>query len=114
MPILNIRTNQDIDAERCRELLHKATDMLSTMLGKPKSAIMVDITPNAHLMLADSTAPSAYLELKLFAFPDEGVAEYVKALTAFVEAELGASPEFQFQQFITMSPSMFGWNGGTC
>ena len=59
MPILNIRTNQDIDDDRCRELLHKATDMLSKMLDKPKSAIMVDITPNAHLMLADRTAPSA-------------------------------------------------------
>jgi phenylpyruvate tautomerase PptA (4-oxalocrotonate tautomerase family) len=114
MPVLKIDTNQDITSQRCKELLHNATELLSTMLDKPKGSIMVSITPNASLMLAGSTEPSAYIELKLFAFPDEGVGEFVKTLTEFVKTEMGVAPDFQFHWFVKMEPSMFGWNGKTC
>lgn len=114
MPILTIDTNLSIDAERCQVFLHKATDLIATMLDKPKGSIMVNITSNARLMLGGSTKPSAYLELKLFTFPDEGVGEFIKTLTEFVQTEMGVAPDLQFHRFVEMEPSMFGWNGGTC
>lgn len=114
MPILTLDTNQSITSERCKELLHEATDLLSNMLNKPKSSIMVIINPNAHLMFDDSSQPAAYLQLKLFAFPKEKAAGFVKTLTEFVQTELGVSPDRQYHRLIDMQPSMFGWNGSTC
>lgn len=114
MPILSIDTNQSITTENCRELLHKATDLLATMLDKPKEAIMVKIKPDSHLMLAGGDKPAAYVELKLFSFPEEGVGQFINTLTTFVETEMGVAPDYQFQWFVQMEPSMFGWNGKQC
>ena len=114
MPIFTLDTNQSIESEHCTALLHKATDLLSNMLDKPKSSIMVLINPNAHLMIDDSTEPTAYIQLKLFAFPQEQAAEFVKTVTEFVQTELGVAPDRQYHRLIDMQPSMFGWNGSTC
>ena len=114
MPILTLDTNQSIASERCTALLHKATDLLSNMLDKPKSSIMVIINPDAHLMIDDSTEPAAYIQLKLFAFPKEQASGFVKTVTAFVQTELGVPPDRQYHRLIDMEPSLFGWNGDTC
>ena len=114
MPILTLDTNQSIAPEHCAELLHKATDLLAKMLAKPKSSIMVRINPGANLMIDDSTQPTAYVQLKLFAFPQEQAAEFVKTITEFVQSELGVAPDRQYHRLIDMQPSMFGWNGSTC
>ena len=114
MPILTLDTNQSIAPANCTELLHKATDLLANMLDKPKSSIMVLINPGAHLVFDDSMEPTAYIQLKLFAFPKEQAAELVKSLTAFAQTELGVPPDRQYHRLIDMQPSMFGWNGSTC
>jgi hypothetical protein len=114
LPVLTLDTNQHITPESCNELLHNATDLLSNMLDKPKSSIMVILNPNAHLMFDDSSQPAAYLQLKLFAFPKEQAAAFVKTLTEFVQTELGVAPDRQYHRLIDMQPSMFGWNGSTC
>ena len=114
MPILTLDTNQNITPEHSTELLHKATDLLVNMLDKPKSSIMVLINPGAHLMIDDSTEPTAYIQLKLFAFPQEQAAEFVKTITEFVQTELGVPPDRQYHRLIDMQPAMFGWNGSTC
>jgi phenylpyruvate tautomerase PptA (4-oxalocrotonate tautomerase family) len=114
LPILTLDTNQSIAPEHCTELLHKATDLLAKMLAKPKSSIMVRINPSANLMIDDSTQPTAYVQLKLFAFPQEQAAEFVKTITGFVQSELGVAPDRQYHRLIDMQPSMFGWNGSTC
>jgi phenylpyruvate tautomerase PptA (4-oxalocrotonate tautomerase family) len=114
LPILTLDTNQSIEPEHGTELLHKATDLLVNMLDKPKSSIMVRINPGAHLMIDDSTEPTAYIQLKLFAFPQEQAAEFVKTITEFVQTELGVAPDRQYHRLIDMQPAMFGWNGSTC
>ena len=114
MPILTLDTNQSITPEHSAELLHKATDLLANMLAKPKSSIMVLINPDAHLMIDDSTEPTAYIQLKLFAFPQEQAAVFVKTITEFVQAELGVAPDRQYHRLIDMQPSMFGLHGSTC
>jgi hypothetical protein len=75
---------------------------------------MVRINPSANLMIDDSTQPTAYVQLKLFAFPQEQAAEFVKTITGFVQSELGVAPDRQYHRLIDMQPSMFGWNGSTC
>ena len=114
MPILTLDTNQNIAPEHCTELLHKASHLLANVLAKPKSSIMVRINPGVHLMIDDSTEPTAYIQLKLFAFPQEQAAVFVKTVTEFVQTELGVAPDRQYHRLIDMQPSMFGWDGSTC
>ena len=114
MPILSLDTNQSIAPEHCTELLHKASDLLANMLAKPKSSIMVRINQGLHLMIDDSTEPTAYVQLKLFAFPQEQAAEFVRSITEFVQAELGVAPDRQYHRLIDMQPSLLGWDGSTC
>jgi hypothetical protein len=78
------------------------------MLAKSKSSIMVRINPGAHLMIDDSTEPTAYIQLKLFAFPQEQAAGFVKTITEFVQTELGVEPDRQYHRLIDMQPAMFG------
>lgn len=113
MPVLIIETNRPLENDRCTALLNQAVDVLSNMLDKPKSSILVSIRPDSHLTLGDTSEPAAWVELKLFDFQDRA-AEYVKTLTEFIQTELGVAPDRQFQGFTVMQPSMFGWNGNTC
>lgn len=114
MPILTIDTNQNVDANRSEAFLGKTLDLLANMLEKPKSSIIVRFNPGACMMMGDADQPTAYIELKAFAFQKEKVSAYVKELTQFVQTELGVVPKLQYHELIKLEPSMFGWNGDTC
>ena len=114
MPILSICTNQQLDDEKKNALLHKATDVLSGMLDKPKGSIMVKINSGVALMLGDTMDPVAHVKLKLFAFDKQLAPKYVTVITEFITSELGVPADRQFQQLIDMAPDMFGYNGSTC
>jgi len=113
MPILTIEINRPVDKKQCTAVINKGVDLLAEMLEKPKGSIMVNIKPDANLVLGDSDEPAALIEFKLFDFQGKA-AEYIKGLTSFVENELGVAPDRQFQEFTEMKPEMFGWNGNPC
>ena len=114
MPILFVETNQELDNDASQAFLDKAVDLLADILEKPKSGIMARIAPGASFKLGETPDPAAYLELKLFAFPEGKVPVYINALTDLLEKELGVAPDRQFHEFIQMAPAMFGWNGKPC
>lgn len=113
MPVLTIDINTPLSKQRCETLLTQAVETLSTMLDKPKSSILVSIRPDSLLTLGGSSEPAAWVELKLFDFGGQA-GKYVATLTEFIETELNIAADRQFQEFTTMQPAMFGWNGKTC
>lgn len=114
MPIFSVTTNQIVEDERRKQLLHDATQAMADMLGKSKGAVMVEINTGVSLMLGDSDDPVAHVKLKLFAFDKTKASEYVKTITQWVTSRLGVPADRQFQQLIDMPPEMFGYNGDTC
>jgi hypothetical protein len=102
MPILSIDVNQELDTAKCRGLAHKTTELLAGLLDKPKSSIMVKVSPDTHLMFNDDLAPALFVELKLFNISKELAVQYIKQFSQFFESELGIAQDRQYHRIIEM------------
>ena len=113
MPYLKIETNKILDKSDAEKLLKKSSAFTSMLLNKPEKWIMVTIFHSASMLFDGSAQPTAYLELKSIGLGQEKCAELSDKLCAFVNVELGISPDRVYIEFWDINGKMFGWNGGT-
>jgi len=113
MPYLKIETNKILDKAAEEKLLKKTSAFTAMLLNKPEKWIMVSIFHSASMLFDGSALPTAYLELKSIGLGQEKCAELSDKLCAFVNVELGISPERVYIEFWDINGKMFGWNGGT-
>jgi phenylpyruvate tautomerase len=113
MPYLKIEINKVLDKSAEQELLKKASAFTATLLNKPEKWIMVSIFQGVPMMFDGSVGPIAYLELKSIGLGQDKCAELSHKLCAFINAELGISPNRAYIEFWDINGKMFGWNGET-
>ena len=113
MPYLKIETNKTLDASAEQKLLNKTSAFTAMLLNKPEKWIMVSIIHNAPMLFDGSAQPTAYLELKSISLGQDKCAALSDKLCAFVNVELGISPDRVYIEFWDINGKMFGWNGGT-
>ena len=113
MPLLKIQTNQLIDADRQKSLIHRASQEVAGMLGKPERYVMVSIEHNPAMLFGGTDAPLAYLELKSNGLPESKSADCSGALASLLNDELGLPAERIYIEFTDAPRTMWGWNGGT-
>lgn len=113
MPYLKLATNVDMDQDSARRLCEELTDLASRLLGKPKTYVMAHVEPGRALTFAGTHEPAAFLELKSIGLNAAACGEYSKALCAFVQDKLSASPDRVFIEFKAADGKLFGWNSGT-
>ncbi len=113
MPLLKIRTNQTIDADRQKILMSRASQEVAGILGKPERYVMVSVEQNSAMLFGGSDAPLAYLELKSIGLPESRTAVFSKALAELLNDQLGLPPDRIYIEFADAPRAMWGWNGGT-
>lgn len=114
MPVLRIETNQELSRDQTAALMEKATEMLCSALGKPKTFMMIYVDSGCSIMFNGSTAPFAFVQLRQFAFDEKRVAGIIEVIGTFISSELKVSPDRQYIQLTEMKSAMFGWNGKPC
>lgn len=113
MPYLTIQTNQVFDTAKSQQLMKKASQTVSELLGKPESYVMVAIPPAVPMLFAGSDDPLAYVELKSIGLPEEATSTLSDALCALINENLGIAKDRIYIEFANAKRTLWGWNGGT-
>jgi len=113
MPLLNIRTNQQLAEPAAKSLASKASARVAELLGKPETYVMVSVETGANMLFAGSDEPLAYLELKSIGLPQSITVSASRALCDLVAGETGVATNRIYIEFTDAPRHMWGWNGGT-
>lgn len=113
MPLLQILTNQKLDAAQQSDLLRSASQRVAGLLGKPERYVMVAYEHNPHMLFAGSDAPLAYLELKSIGLPGSKTGELSKGLCELLQQQLDIAADRVYIEFADAPRNMWGWDGGT-
>ena len=114
MPVFRIETNQTLSQDQTAALMEKSTDMLCSVLEKPKTFMMVYVDTGCSMMFNGTADPFAFVQLRQFAFSEEQAPRIIKEISAFIENELVVKPERQYIQLMEMKNTFFGWDGKPC
>ncbi len=112
MPLLSIETNQK-PLDPPDAFLQTASLAVANLLGKPEQYVMVRLRHNATMRFAGSDEPTALLELKSLALPEQHTARFSQALCELIEKELKVPASRIYIEFSNPERHMWGWNGGT-
>jgi len=118
MPYLKIQTNQSIDSTTEQAMLHEASSLVASELGKPENYVMVNLEPPRPMLFAGTDEPTAYLELKSIGLMESKQPEAkTKALSAvlckLISEKINVPSERIYIEFADAPRSMWGWNGST-
>ncbi len=111
MPLLTITTNQSIDNPA--ELAEKASLLVSNILNKPESYVMVKVNESATLMFAGTHEPCALLELKSLGLPEDKTAEFSQQLCEFMQQQTGVTGNRVYIEFSGPARHLWGWDNRT-
>ncbi|MBL4774620.1 MAG: hypothetical protein JKY87_00985 [Mariprofundus sp.] len=111
MPCLLVQTNVDM-ADKTG-FMQRCSSVLASVLGKPESYVMINISDNNPMLFAGSDAPLAYLELKSLGLNSAQAPDLSAKLCSFMHDELGIDSARIYIEFAAPERAMFGWKGGT-
>ena len=113
MPYLKIQTNLPVSKKAERIVLKTASALVSKLLGKPESYVMIALQPDTSMLFAGSDDPVAFLELKAVGLPVRKTKVLSEALCTLIEDHLGIVPQRVYVKFINVKKGMWGWQGDT-
>jgi phenylpyruvate tautomerase PptA (4-oxalocrotonate tautomerase family) len=113
MPYLSIQSNKVFSEDEQTQLIKSASSLISTLLGKPETYVMVAITPPVPMLFAGKEDLAAYLELKSIGLPEEKTQAFSKELCALIETQTGIDKARIYIEFSNAPRAMWGWNGAT-
>lgn len=111
MPLLIINTNTVInDLQKTTAL---ASNLISEILGKPESYVMVSINDKQTLMFAGNNEPTAYIQLKSLGLDESKTTEYSATLCSFINKELNIDSARIYIDFTSPDRHLWGWDNKT-
>jgi phenylpyruvate tautomerase PptA (4-oxalocrotonate tautomerase family) len=113
VPYLSIQTNLILSSEQSRKILQKASQLVSQILGKPESYVMVAIQDASKMSFGGNTDPLAYLELKSLGLPENSTVDFSRSLCSLLHTELGIEPARIYIEFAGPERHMWGWDSET-
>lgn len=113
MPYLKIQTNLPLSKKAERAVLKNASQLVSELLEKPESFVMVALQPNTPMLFSGSDEPVAFLELKSIGLPARRTKDLCESLCQMIEGHLGVPRDRVYVKFIDVKRGMWGWKGDT-
>ncbi len=110
MPYLSIETNKKIKDNMKYKIFHEGTNLISSILNKPKKWIMISIKDNVSMYYNNLDGDTAFIELQSINLDQEKCKIYLDKLSNFIEDNLNINPERIYFHFCDLNPKMFGWN----
>ncbi|KAH7674714.1 L-dopachrome isomerase protein [Dioscorea alata] len=114
MPTLNLSTNVPVDAVVASDILKDATKIVSKIIGKPESYVMILLNGGVPMAFAGTEEPAAYGELISIGGLDASVnSKLSSALADILETKLSIDSSRFYIKFYDVQRSFFGFNGST-
>ncbi len=111
MPSLIIHTNVAVADKSA--LLRRCSSETASMLSKPESYVMVELSDDRPMRFAGSDAPTAFVELKSLGLATSQTAALSDRICTLLAELLDIDPARIYIEFAAPERTMFGWNGGT-
>ena len=113
MPYLKISTNIPLDQERETALSVAASTLVSQLLSKPESYILIEISAGNTMLFAGSSDPLAYMELKSIGLPENKTADFSSKLCDLLATQLNINTDRIYIEFASAQRHLWGWNKDT-
>ncbi len=113
MPIIRLETNVPLDSSQSGDLLRKLSALASKALGKPEKYVLAALDPGMSLAFAGTEAPAALLHIQSIGLDAEACPNLADLMAAFLDADVGISPDRAYVLFNDLVPDRVGWNGTT-
>ena len=113
MPYLKLDTNLELDNKTTQDLISKSSVKLATLLGKPESYVLIHINSGQTMMIAGSTDPLAYIELKSIGLTRDQTPSLSTLLCEFIAEELNIPANRIYIEFTDIPREMWGWDNRT-
>ncbi len=113
MPYLKIETNVDLNYDEKEQLMAELSQLLSQLLKKPESYVMVSMQAATNMMFGGTTDPCSYLEFKSLGLPESSTPVFSEAVTKLISSKTGVNRDRIYVEFSSPQRHMWGWNGGT-
>ncbi len=113
MPVLDIRTNVAVPADRRAAVVADASQQVAHLLGKPEKYVMVLLEDGLTLSFGGDMAPAAFVQLLSLGLPEDQTPAFSAAVCAWLGEALGLPADRVYIAFGAPPRHMFGFNGGT-
>jgi len=113
MPYLTIQTNESLDKPTQDALLEKVSKLVSELLNKPETYVMVAISDSRPMLFSGSDEACAYLELKSIGLPENSCQDFSNALCSLINDEISIEKSRIYIEFSNAERHLWGWNSST-
>ena len=113
MPYLKIQISCELEPEKSKALLARASRTVASELGKPEQYVMVELATNPAMLFAGTDEPSAFVELKSIGLPAGKTKTLSRVLCALLEEATGIAATRIHIEFADAQGSHWGWNRST-
>ena len=113
MPLFKIQTNLDLAPPIQEEITRGCSTLLSQLLNKPESYIMVILECEVNLIFDGKATPDCYLELKSIGLTEEQTPDFSAAFTQYLMEKTGTHANRIHIEFSNSARHLWGWKGPT-
>lgn len=113
MPLLKVQLTEALSAEKKVAMHNSLCEIVSNVLSKPSSYIMV-IIEQADISMGSRCGKAAFIELRsIGGINPENVSSFTELVTGFIDKETGIPAERIFINVSDVPGALWGWNGST-
>jgi len=113
MPLIKLRTNVNLDADKTPQLMKDLSQLLAAETGKPERYVMIEIKGDRQMIFGGSTDPVAYVECKSIGLSTTQVKALSKSINQLLHDELQLAIDRVYIEFSNCPAEYWGWNGST-
>ena len=113
MPYLSLNTNVAVSDEEADSLLQALSAAAAEGSGKPERSVQVEVAGGKKMLMAGTTQPTAFLDVRAIGLPEAVAKKLTILLTNVVERKLGVPATRVYISFASYPGSMWGVGGAT-
>jgi phenylpyruvate tautomerase len=113
MPFCEIRTNVALESDKTAALADAASLTVSSMLGKPESYVMVQVTTQQVMRFGGTDEPLCYIRIGSLGLPEDNTKALSAELSKLVGDHLSVPKDRCYIEFVNPPRHMWGYNGST-
>jgi len=113
MPLLKLHTSAKVPDGEKDALVKALSEIVASILGKPKSYMMVSIA-DGHFCMGGEVAPAAFADIRSIGGLNGEVNQSISdQVCTLLNDQLGISTDRIYLNFTNIPASDWGWNNGT-
>ena len=113
MPLIDVTTNQQLEAEQRAFAVQRLSAITAEALGKSERYVMANLVVNPDMRFAGEATPTALVRLCSIGLPMNRTNELSATLCEAIQELLQVPKDRTYIEFNDVERPLWGWNGST-